>query len=439
MMKTRQLGKSGLKVSAVGLGCMGMSEFYGTGDEAEAVATIHRALDLGVNLLDTADMYGLGANETLLGKAIRDRRGQVVLATKFGNVRDATGKFLGVNGRPEYVRSACEASLKRLGLDVIDLYYQHRVDPGVPIEDTVGAMRDLVLAGKVRFLGLSEAAPQTLRRAVKVHPIAALQTEYSLWTRDVEGEILPVCRELGIGFVAYSPLGRGFLTGRIKKIEDLSDADWRRNSPRFQAANLERNLELVHCIERTAKAKHCTPAQLALAWVLAQGDDIVPIPGTKRRLYLEENLEALSVKPWGFGFRAVGNETFSKTGGLQFQSIKVDSARTGRNTFYLWDLMLGMEYIAPKVQGKPLRFTASAVADLGMSDTTLYAAPVISVGLLYTTVEDAATPTGLTFDIYYRLTDIDLDNVGGGAGTLKPALGFKMGYIFEGFWTTKEK
>ena len=295
MMKTRQLGKSGLKVSAVGLGCMGMSEFYGTGDEAEAVATIHRALDLGVNLLDTADMYGLGANETLLGKAIRDRRGQVVLATKFGNVRDATGKFLGVNGRPEYVRSACEASRKRLGLDVIDLYYQHRVDPGVPIEDTVGAMRDLVLAGKVRFLGLSEAAPQTLRRAVKVHPIAALQTEYSLWTRDVEGEILPVCRELGIGFVAYSPLGRGFLTGRIKKIEDLSDADWRRNSPRFQAANLERNLELVHCIERTAKAKHCTPAQLALAWVLAQGDDIVPIPGTKRRLYLEENLEALNV------------------------------------------------------------------------------------------------------------------------------------------------
>ena len=294
-MKTRQLGKSGLKVSALGLGCMGMSEFYGPGDEAEALATIHRALDLGVNFLDTADMYGLGANETLVGKAIRDQRSQVVLATKFGNVRDAAGKFLGVNGRPEYVRSACDASLKRLGVDVIDLYYQHRVDPQVPIEDTVGAMRDLVVAGKVRFLGLSEAAPQTLRRAAKVHPIAALQTEYSLWTRDVEGEILPVCRELGIGFVAYSPLGRGFLTGRIRKIEDLSDADWRRNSPRFQAANLKHNLELVHYIERTAKAKRCTPAQLALAWVLAQGEDIVPIPGTKRRLYLEENLDALSV------------------------------------------------------------------------------------------------------------------------------------------------
>ena len=294
-MKTRQLGKSGLKVSALGLGCMGMSEFYGPGDEAEALATIHRALDLGVNLLDTADMYGLGANETLVGKGIRDWGSQVVLATKFGNVRDATGKFLGVNGRPEYVRSACDASLKRLGVDVIDLYYQHRVDPQVPIEDTVGAMRDLVVAGKVRFLGLSEAAPQTLRRAAKVHPIAALQTEYSLWTRDVESEILPVCRELGIGFVAYSPLGRGFLTGRIRKIEDLSDADWRRNSPRFQAANLKHNLELVDSIERTAKAKRCTPAQLALAWVLAQGEDIVPIPGTKRRLYLEENLDALSV------------------------------------------------------------------------------------------------------------------------------------------------
>ena len=294
-MKTRQLGKSGLKVSAIGLGCMGMSEFYGPGDEAEAVATIHRALDLGVNFLDTADIYGLGANETLVGKAIRDRRSEVVLATKFGNVRDSTGKFLGVNGRPEYVRAACDASLKRLGIDVIDLYYQHRVDPQVPIEDTVGAMRDLVTAGKVRILGLSEAAPQTLRRAVKVHPIAALQTEYSLWTRDVESEILPVCRELGIGFVAYSPLGRGFLTGKIRKIEDLADTDWRRNSPRFQAANLKHNLNLVGCIERTAKAKRCTPAQLALAWVLAQGEDIVPIPGTKRRLYLEENLAALAV------------------------------------------------------------------------------------------------------------------------------------------------
>ena len=295
-MKMRQLGKSGLKVSALGLGCMGMSEFYGSGDETEALATIHRALELGVNFLDTADMYGLGANEVLVGKAIRDRRRQVVLATKFGNVRDAKGAFIGVNGRPEYVRSACDASLKRLGVEVIDLFYQHRVDPQVPIEDTVGAMRDLVTAGKVRFLGLSEAAPQTIRRAVKVHPIAALQTEYSLWTRDVEKEILPVCRELGIGFVPYSPLGRGFLTGRIHKLEDLAETDWRRNSPRFQANNLEHNLELVRRLERTAKAKRCTAAQLALAWVLAQGEDIVPIPGTKRRLYLEENVGALGVR-----------------------------------------------------------------------------------------------------------------------------------------------
>ena len=295
-MKMRELGKSGLKVSALGLGCMGMSEFYGPGDEAEAIATIRRALELGVNFLDTADMYGLGANETLVGKAIRDRRSQVVLATKFGNVRDATGNFLGVNGRPEYVRSACDASLKRLGVEVIDLYYQHRVDPAVPIEETVGAMRDLVTAGKVRFLGLSEAAPQTLRRAAKVHPIAALQTEYSLWTRDVEAEILPACRELGIGFVPYSPLGRGFLTGRFKKPEDLPEGDWRRDSPRFQEDNFKHNLELVRRIERTAKAKRCTPAQLALAWVLAQGEDVVPIPGTKRRPYLEENLGALAVR-----------------------------------------------------------------------------------------------------------------------------------------------
>lgn len=292
----RQLGRSGLTVSAIGLGCMGMLEFYGPGDEAEAIATIHRALDLGVNLLDTADMYGMGANEKLVGKAIRDRRSRVVLATKFGNVRDASGKFLGVNGRPEYVRSACDASLKRLGVDVIDLYYQHRVDPQVPIEETVGAMRELIPAGKVRFLGLSEAAAGTLRRAVKVHPIAALQTEYSLWSRDVESEILPTCRELGIGFVPYSPLGRGFLTGKIRKLDDLAEGDWRRNSPRFQAENLKRNLELVGRIERTAKAKRCTPAQLALAWVLAQGEDIVPIPGTKRRVYLEENLGALVVR-----------------------------------------------------------------------------------------------------------------------------------------------
>jgi len=275
---------------------MGMSEFYGSGDEAEAIATIHRVLDLGLNFLDTADMYGLGANEKLVGKAIRERRSGIVLATKFGNVRDAFGKFLGVNGQPDYVRSACDASLKRLGVEVIDLYYQHRVDPQVPIEETVGTMRELILAGKVRFLGLSEAAAGTLRRAVKVHPIAALQTEYSLWSREVESEILPTCRELGIGFVPYSPLGRGFLTGKIRKPEDLVEGDWRRNAPRFQGENFKRNLELVSRIERIAKVKGCTPAQLALAWVLAQGEDVVPIPGTKRRAYLEENLGALAVQ-----------------------------------------------------------------------------------------------------------------------------------------------
>lgn len=292
-MQERQLGA--LKVSAIGLGCMGMSEFYGAGDEAEAIATIHRALDLGVTLLDTADMYGVGRNEELVGRAIRGRREQVVLATKFGNVRAPDGSFVRIDGRPEYVRAACEASLRRLGVETIDLYYQHRVDPNTPIEDTVGAMAELVRAGKVRYLGLSEAAPETIRRAHAVHPITALQTEYSLWSRDPEDAILPTVRALGIGFVAYSPLGRGFLTGQIKRIEDLAEDDYRRNSPRFQGDNFARNLALVAEVEAMAREKGCTPAQLALAWVLAQGQDIVPIPGTKRRRYLEENLDALAV------------------------------------------------------------------------------------------------------------------------------------------------
>ena len=294
-METRELGKSGLFVSALGLGCMGMSDFYGDGDEVELIATIHRAIELGMTFLDTADIYGMGRNEELVGKAIKDRRDKVILATKFGNVRRPDGTFVGVNGKPDYVRSACEASLRRLQVDMIDLYYQHRVDPNTPIEDTVGAMAGLIESGKVRFLGLSEAASDTIRRAQKVNPIAALQTEYSLWSRDPEGELLDTVRELGIGFVAYSPLGRGFLTGKITSLNDLADNDWRRSMPRFEQENFGRNLELVERIKALAARKGCSPAQLALAWVLAQGDDIVPIPGTKRRRYLEENIGALDV------------------------------------------------------------------------------------------------------------------------------------------------
>jgi len=274
---------------------MGMSDFYGGRDEAEAIATIHRAIEAGVTLFDTADMYGAGSNETLLGRAVRGRRGDVILATKFGNVRNPDGTFAGVNGRPEYVRQCCDASLARLGVDVIDLYYQHRVDPNTPIEDTVGAMAALVRQGKVRFLGLSEAAPETVRRAHAVHPIAALQTEYSLWSREAAEAVLPTVRALGIGFVPYSPLGRGFLTGQLQSVDDFEAGDYRRNSPRFQGENFARNLKLVDEIRRIATEKRCAPSQLALAWVLAQGDDIVPIPGTKRRKYLDENLRALDV------------------------------------------------------------------------------------------------------------------------------------------------
>ena len=295
-MQQRTLGQ-GLKVSAMGLGCMGMSDFYsGRESEQDSIAVIHRALDLGVNFLDTADMYGPHKNEILVGKAIRDRRDKVVLATKFGIMRDPkTGAPTGVNGKPDYVKSACEGSLQRLGVEIIDLYYQHRVDPEVPIEETVGAMAELVRQGKVRHLGLSEAAPATLRRAAKVHPITALQTEYSLWTRDPEDELLGTCRKLGVGFVAYSPLGRGFLTGRFRKLEDLPEDDYRRHSPRFQGENFAKNLELVKQVEEMAKEKGCTASQLALAWVMAQGEDIVPIPGTKKMRYLEENIAAAKV------------------------------------------------------------------------------------------------------------------------------------------------
>ncbi|MHB8245732.1 MAG: aldo/keto reductase [Acidimicrobiales bacterium] len=294
-MRTRVLGQ-GLVVSAQGLGCMGMSEFYGAGDEEESVATIGRALDLGITLLDTADMYGPFTNEELVGRAIVGRRAEVVLATKFGNERAPDGTRLGINGRPEYVRSACDASLRRLATDHIDLYYQHRVDPDTPIEETVGAMAELVQAGKVRYLGLSEAAPETIRRAHSVHPIAALQTEWSLWTRDPETNgVLDTVRELGIGFVAYSPLGRGLLSGKIRTIEDLDPTDFRRNNPRFQGANFERNLELAGVVEEIASAKGVTASQVALAWVMSQGDDVVPIPGTKRRGYLEQNVAAQDV------------------------------------------------------------------------------------------------------------------------------------------------
>jgi aryl-alcohol dehydrogenase-like predicted oxidoreductase len=297
-MIERELGRSGLKVSAVGLGCMGMSEWYDPKqmNDAESIRVIHRYLDAGGNFLDTADVYGVGRNESLVGKAIRGRRDGVVVATKFGQVRGTGGEYLGVRGDPPYVRECCDASLRRLGVDVIDLYYQHRVDPKTPIEDTVGAMADLVKAGKVRHLGLSEAAPATICRAAEVHRIAALQTEYSLWSREPEDQILPTVRELGIGFVAYSPLGRGFLTGQFQTIDDLPADDYRRTSPRFQGENFRKNLELVKKIEELAAAKGCTPSQLSLAWVLAQGPDVVPIPGTKRVKYLDDNLGAVNVR-----------------------------------------------------------------------------------------------------------------------------------------------